>query len=97
MGGHPSQAVPWDVAVEAVHIGEGHTATRVRAGGPAGLTAREADVLVRLARGLPNKAIARELGISPKSVGNHVERVYTKLGVGNRAAAAMKAMHLGLV
>jgi DNA-binding NarL/FixJ family response regulator len=41
--------------------------------------------------------IARRLGISPKTVGNHVEHIYTKLGVSNRAAAAMRAMQLGLV
>jgi len=48
-------------------------------------------------QGLPNKGIARQLGISPKTVGNHVERIYTKLGVTNRAAAAMRAMEHGLV
>ena len=50
-----------------------------------------------LSRGHPNKGIARELGISPKTVGNHVERIYTKLGVSNRAGAAMYAMQYGLV
>ena len=50
-----------------------------------------------LSRGLPNKAIARQLAISPKTVGNHVEHIYAKLGVSNRAAAAMLAMQHGLV
>ena len=59
----------------------GTRSSRSRAGGPAGLTARESDVLGLLAQGLPNKAIARQLGISPKTVGNHVEHIYTKLGV----------------
>ena len=54
-------------------------------------------MLALLAQGLPNKGIARELGISPKTVGNHVEHVYTKLGVSNRAGAAMYAMQYGLV
>jgi HD-GYP domain-containing protein (c-di-GMP phosphodiesterase class II) len=85
------------VAVDAVLAAAGHTPSRTRAGGPAGLTAREADVLALLAEGLPNKAIARRLGISPKTVGNHVERIYTKLGVTNRAGAAMSAMQHGLV
>ena len=62
-----------------------------------GLTTRETDVLGLLAQGLPNKAIASELGISRKTVGNHVEHIYTKLGVTNRAGAAMRAMQYGIV
>ena len=54
-------------------------------------------MLALLAVGLSNKAIARQLGISPKTVGNHVEHIYTKLGVTNRAGAAMLAMQHGLV
>ena len=85
------------VATDAVLAAAGHAASRSRAGGLGGLTAREADVLQLLVHGLPNKAIARDLGISPKTVGNHVERIYTKLAVSNRAGAAMRAMELGLV
>ncbi len=84
-------------AVDAVLGAVGHAAGRARAGGPAGLTARESEVLSLLAEGLPNKSIARRLGISPKTVGNHVEHIYTKLGVSNRAGAAMEAMAHGLV
>ncbi len=84
-------------ATDAVLAAAGHAGGRSRAGGPAGLTVREVDVLGLLAQGLPNKGIARQLGISPKTVGNHIERVYTKLGVSNRAAAAMRAMQHGLV
>ena len=65
--------------------------------GPAGLTTRESDVLALLAQGMPNKSIARELGISPKTVSNHVEHVYSKLGVTNRTGAAMYAMQYGIV
>lgn len=85
------------VATDAVLEASGHAASRSRSGGPAGLTARESEVLTLLATGLPNKAIARELGISPKTVGNHVEHIYSKLGVSNRAGAALHAMHHGLV
>ena len=85
------------VAVDAVLSAAGHAAGRARAGGPAGLTAREADVLALLAQGLPNKGIAQRLGISGKTVGNHVEHIYAKLCVSNRAAAAMRAMQYGLV
>jgi DNA-binding NarL/FixJ family response regulator len=84
-------------ATDAVLAAAGHAGSRSRAGGPAGLTARESDVLALLAQGLPNKGIARQLGISPKTVGNHVERIYTKLGVSNRAGAAMQAMQHGLI
>ena len=84
-------------AVDAVLGAAGHAAGRARAGGPAGLTARESEVLALLAEGLSNKSIARRLDISPKTVGNHVEHIYTKLGVSNRAGAAMEAMAHGLV
>lgn len=84
-------------ATDAVLTAAGHRAGRARAGGPAGLTARESEVLALLAQGSSNKGIARTLGISPKTVGNHIERVYSKLGVSNRAAAAMYAMRYGLV
>lgn len=85
------------IAVDAVLAGAGYPVSRSRAGGPAGLTARESDVLALLARGMPNKSIARSLGISPKTVSNHVEHVYAKLGVSNRTGAAMYAMQYGIV
>lgn len=83
-------------AVDAVLAGQGHGSSRPRADAPPGLTARETDVLALLTQGLSNKAIAIALGISPKTVGNHVEHVYVKLGVSSRAAAAMRAMQYGL-
>ena len=85
------------VATDAVLAAAGHRVSRTRAGGPGGLTARESDVLALLARGMPNKGIAHELGISPKTVGNHIEHVYSKLGVSNRTGAAMYAMEYGIV
>ncbi len=84
-------------ATEAVLAAAGHRVRQTRAGGPAGLTARESDVLCLLAQGMPNKGIARRLGISPKTVGNHVEHVFAKLGVTNRTGAAMYAMQNGIV
>jgi DNA-binding NarL/FixJ family response regulator len=85
------------VATDAVLAAAGHAPRRARGGGPAGLTTRECDVLALLAVGMANKEIATRLGISRKTVGNHIEHVYTKLGVTNRAGAAMRAMELGLV
>ena len=85
------------VATDAVLAAAGHPVSRTRAGGPAGLTTRESDVLAVLALGMPNKRIARELGIRPKTVSNHIEHIYSKLGVSNRAGAAMYAMQHGIV
>jgi len=85
-------------AVDAVLAVAGHAPSRPRASaGPSGLTAREADVLGLLAQGMSNKAIASTLGISAKTVGNHVEHIYTKLGVNNRAGAALRAMEYGVI
>jgi len=85
------------IATDAVLAAAGHAVRRSRAGGPGGLTTRETDVLALLAQGMPNKGIARELGISPKTVSNHVEHVYSKLAVSNRTGAAMYAMQYGIV
>ena len=82
--------------VDAVLRAAGERVHR-RQAGPAGLTAREIEVLQCLVRGQSNREIAKTLVISPKTVGNHVEHVYTKIGVGNRAAASLFAMRHGLV
>ena len=68
-----------------------------RRGGPAGLTAREVEVLRLAARGLPNKEIAERLVISPKTVANHIEHIYTKIDASTRAAASLFAMQHGLL
>lgn len=83
-------------AVEAVLGAAGHRVARRREG-PAGLTQREVEVLRLLARGLPNKSIAQQLVISPKTVANHVEHIYTKIDVSNRAGAGLFAMQHGLL
>ena len=82
--------------VDAVLRAAGERVHR-RQAGPAGLTAREIEVLQCLVRGQSNREIAKTLVISPKTVGNHVEHVYAKIGVGNRAAASLFAMRHGLV
>jgi DNA-binding NarL/FixJ family response regulator len=53
------------------------------------LTAREAEVLELLGQGLPNKLIARNLGISEKTVKAHVTRVFQAIGVTDRTQAAL--------
>jgi HD-GYP domain-containing protein (c-di-GMP phosphodiesterase class II) len=82
-------------AIEAVVAAAGGAAPRLER--PAGLTPREVEVLRLVARGLATKQVARELGISPRTAGHHVENLYAKLGVSTRAAAALVAMEHGLV
>lgn len=55
------------------------------------LTQREAEVLLWLARGKSNRDIAEILGISPRTVNKHVEQVFNKLDVDNRASATAHA------
>ena len=83
-------------AANAVLAAAGHRVRR-RAGLPGGLTAREADVVVQLARGRSNPAIAEALGVSRRTVASHLEHIYTKLGVSGRTEAALFAMRHGLV
>ena len=54
---------------------------------PAGLTAREVEVLRLLAQGLTDAQIAEHLVISPRTVNRHITSLYSKLGVSSRAAA----------
>jgi DNA-binding NarL/FixJ family response regulator len=56
------------------------------------LTAREAEVLLWIARGKSNRDIGDILGLSPRTVNKHLETVYAKLGVENRASAAVMAL-----
>ena len=61
------------------------------------LTPREAEALAAMARGLSNKAIAAELGISPDTVKDYLENVYRKRDVRDRVSAVRRAAELGLV
>jgi DNA-binding NarL/FixJ family response regulator len=60
------------------------------------LSAREREVLTLLAEGTPNKVIARRLGISEKTVKNHVTRVFEAIGVSDRTQAALWAQRHGI-
>jgi NarL family two-component system response regulator LiaR len=61
------------------------------------LTPREREVLELIGRGFPNKRIARELGITEKTVKTHVGHVLAKLGVTDRTQAAVVAVRAGLI
>jgi len=60
------------------------------------LTERELEVLVLLARGNPNKVIARRLEISEKTVKNHITSIFQALGVSDRTQAALWAQRHGV-
>ncbi len=61
--------------------------------GPASLTAREREIMNLIAQGLTNGQIAERFVLSEKTVKNHVNRIYAKLGASNRAQAT--ALWLG--
>jgi DNA-binding CsgD family transcriptional regulator len=56
------------------------------------LTAREAEVLLWISRGKSNRDIGEILQISPRTVNKHLEQIFVKLGVENRASAAAQAV-----
>jgi HD-GYP domain-containing protein (c-di-GMP phosphodiesterase class II) len=83
-------------AVDAVLNAAGAGGRR-RVAGPAGLTAREVEVLVLIARGTATNEVARQLGISRKTAGTHIERIYTKTGASSRSTATLFALRNGLL
>jgi DNA-binding NarL/FixJ family response regulator len=64
--------------------------------GIATLTARERDVLARVARGYPNRQIASDLGITERTARTHVSNILAKLGLTSRTQAALLAVQHGL-
>jgi DNA-binding CsgD family transcriptional regulator len=89
-----------EVAAYALHqVGEAAQALVAagQRGGPAGLTARETQVLRLIAEGATTRQISDRLFISAKTADNHIQHIYTKLAVTNRAAATRWALDHALV
>ena len=85
-------------AAEDVLTAAGHARTGVRERArPAGLTARELEVLLLVARGASSRDVADQLTIADKTARNHIERIYSKLDVSTRAEASLYAMRHGLI
>ena len=86
-----------DAAEDVLAVaGHARSSARDRAR-PGGLTARELEVLLLVARGASSRDVARELTITEKTARNHVEHIYSKLDVSTRAEASLYAMRHGLV
>jgi len=83
-------------AVDMVLGAAGHRVSGPPAA-PAGLTPREVEVLVLVARGASTRFVARTLNITPKTVGNHIERIYAKIGATSRSTATLFAMQHGML
>jgi HD-GYP domain-containing protein (c-di-GMP phosphodiesterase class II) len=83
-------------AADAVLAAAG-AATRRRVAGPAGLTPREIEVLCLIARGAATRDVADHLGISRKTAGTHIERIYAKTGASSRSTATLFALRSGLL
>jgi len=61
------------------------------------LTAKETEVLKLAAKGLSNKQIASDMGVSPRTVQTHLASIFSKLGVASRTEAVVTALKLGIL
>jgi DNA-binding NarL/FixJ family response regulator len=89
-------------AIHAVHAGGKYLPASVSAALesstlPAGLSAREMEVLALIVKGLGNKQIAYQLGIAEHTVKNHVKKILSKLSVDDRTQAATAAIQRGII
>jgi HD-GYP domain-containing protein (c-di-GMP phosphodiesterase class II) len=83
-------------AVDAVLAAAGQPRGKRRTGA-AGLTPRETEVLILIARGASTRQVARELAITPKTAETHIERIYAKTGATTRSTATLFALQQGLL
>ncbi len=83
-------------AVDAVLEVSGHKRSGSPAA-PAGLTRREVEVLILVARGASTRHVARTLQITPKTASNHIQRIYAKIGATSRSTATLFALQHGML
>ena len=90
----PEQALAgWRSVTFPRPLARGPTAPRAKSPGyPAGLTAREVEVLRLVAQGLTDAQVAEQLVISPRTVNWHLTSIYSKLGVSSRSSATRFAV-----
>ncbi|WP_186072818.1 response regulator transcription factor [Burkholderia gladioli] len=81
--------------VDALRGAREESATNTAVSG--GLSVRETQVLRAISEGLTNKEVARQLAISPRTVGTHVESIFRKLHCTTRAQASQKALTLRII
>ena len=83
-------------AVDAVLAAAGQPQGKRRIG-PSGLTPREIEVLMLIARGASTRQVAKELAITPKTAETHIERIYAKTGATTRSTSTLFALQHGLL
>ncbi len=86
----------WELALARILSGEPWS-PREPAAAEAGPTGRQAVILVRLAEGRTNTAIASKLGIIERMVKHHLAEIYGRLGAANRAEAVARASKRGWI
>ena len=84
------------IVARRMRAGHADTAAGQHVDGISSLTQRERDVLVCVAQGLPNRAIADRLGITERTARTHVSNILAKLGLASRTQAALFAVQNGL-
>jgi DNA-binding NarL/FixJ family response regulator len=84
------------IVARRMRIGAAGGTGGLEADGLGTLTPRERDVLGGVARGLSNRAIADELGITERTARTHVSNILAKLGLSSRTQAALRAVEQGL-
>ncbi len=83
-------------ATAAVLASAGQASHRDKSSRLSGLSAREIEVLRHILAGDTAKSAAEKLGIAPKTAANHIQNLYSKIGVSTRAGAALFAVENGL-
>ncbi len=99
MGYLPKSLDPalWELALARILSGEPWFPRQAMSALEGDPTGRQVEILARLAEGWSNKAIARELGITERTVKYHLAEIYGRLGAANRAEAVARASTRGWI